>query len=40
MNPTNSFARFTRSISTLSISIRFQKSCQEAITKKALVKTG
>jgi hypothetical protein len=34
MNPTNSFARFTRSISAWSISIRFQKSCQVKIAKK------
>jgi hypothetical protein len=40
MNATNSFARFTRSISALSISIQSQKRCQEAIAKKALVKTG
>jgi DNA-binding transcriptional regulator YiaG len=39
MNATNSFARFARSISALSISIEFQKSCQEATNKKALIKT-
>jgi hypothetical protein len=42
MNPTNSFARFTFSISALSISIRFRlwKSCQELFCLKARFETG
>jgi hypothetical protein len=42
MNATNSFACFTRSISALSISIRFgrfQKSCQEESLQKSQLLT-